>query len=229
MGVISGRSWSRAGIKVAVVLALLGVLSALTAGPARAADFAVTTTADSGAGSLRQAILDANATDGADRITFDLPTTRIMAPTSELPQITSPLTVDGTTQPGYAGKPLVVLSGASAGEGAFGLDIRSGHSTIKGLVVNGFDRSAIFLSGGEGNVVEGCYLGTDASGTLDRGNATGVAINHSVSNRIGGENPSQANVISGNGYGNNDVLGNLIGTDATGTAPLGNEHAGVRV
>ena len=223
---ISGRSWSRAGIKVAVVLALLGVLSALTAGPARAADFAVTTTADSGAGSLRQAILDANATDGADRITFDLPGTRIMAPTSELPQITSPLTVDGT---GLRGQAPRRAERRERGRRRlwFGHPLRAQHD--KGLVVNGFDRSAIFLSGGEGNAVEGCYLGTDASGTLDRGNATGVAINHSVSNRIGGENPSQANVISGNGYGNNDVLGNLIGTDATGTAPLGNEHAGVRV
>ncbi len=135
---------------------------------------AVTNTNDSGPGSLRQAVLDANATTGADAIAFDIGGygTKTISLTSALPQITDPLTVDGTTQPGYAGKPLVVLSGAGAGTGADGLDVRAGGSTIRVLVVNGFDGAGIRLLGGEGNAVEGCYVGTDASGTRPRGTTT---------------------------------------------------------
>ena len=201
---------------------------------------AVTNTNDSGPGSLRQAVLDANATTGADAIAFDIggDGTKTITLTSALPQITAPLTVDGTTQPGYAGKPLVVLSGAGAGTGADGLDVRAGGSTIRGLVVNGFDGAGIRLLGGEGNAVEGCYVGTDASGTRPRGNGNGVVINGSASNRIGGREPGQGNVISGNrGYGvnvegdlgHNTIVGNLIGTDSSGTARLGNTYSGVRL
>ena len=200
----------------------------------------VTNTSDSGPGSLRQAFLDANATARADTITFDIPGTgaRVITPTSSLPPLTSPATVDATTQPGYAGEPVVVLSGASAGDDASGLDLRAGNSTVRGLVVNGFARGAIQISGGEGNVVEGCYLGTDASGTRARGNYIGVAIDDSASNRIGGGEPGQGNVISGNAgygvdvegdFGENRIWGNLIGTDASGTAGLGNAYSGVRL
>ncbi|MDQ4129271.1 MAG: Ig-like domain-containing protein [Actinomycetota bacterium] len=228
---------SRIGFKVVVTLALLCAFSFLGAGTARAADIAVTKIADSGPGSLRQAILDANATEEADRITFGLGAAKTIAPTSALPQITSPLTLDGTTQPGYAGKPLVVLSGANAGPQTFGLDIRAGDSQVKGLVVNSFDFSAIVISGGDNNVVEDCYLGTDATGTQARGNASGVIINDSALNVIGSEDPAKGNVISGNEYGVNvegdlglnTVVGNLIGTDATGTAELGNLYSGVRL
>ncbi len=183
----------------------------------------VTNTNDSGPGSLRQAVLDANATPGADAIAFDIggDGTKTITLTSALPQLTDPLTVDGTTQPGYAGKPLVVLSGAGAGAGADGLDVRAGGSTIRVLVVNGFDGAGIRLLGGEGNAVEGCYVGTDASGARPRGNDDGVVINGSASNRIGGREPGQGNVISGNrsygvnvegDLGHNTIVGNLIGT-----------------
>lgn len=229
----------RAAASVVVLLAVvLGVatsaLAAVPEGPA------VTNTNDSGTGSLRQAILDANATAQADTIAFDIPGTgaRVIAPASPLPQLTSPVTVDGTTQPGYAGKPVVVLSGADAGADASGLDLWAGNSTIRGLVVNGFANSAIRVAGGEGNVVEGCYLGTDTSGTRARGNGNGVAIVDSAENRIGGSDPGQGNVISGNaGYGvtvegdlgGNRIVGNLIGTDASGTAELGNAYSGIRL
>jgi hypothetical protein len=85
----------------------------------------VTNAADSGAGSLRQAILDANATGGADVIAFDIPGSGVqtIAPASPLPAVTDPLTIDGTTQPGYAGAPLIELDGLGAGQGVTGLDI----------------------------------------------------------------------------------------------------------
>src|SRR3954470_1837899 len=80
--------------------------------------YPVTTTADTGPGSLRQAILDANANPGPDDITFAIGSGPVsIAPASALPDITDPLKIDGSTQPGYAGKPIVELTGsAAAGE-----------------------------------------------------------------------------------------------------------------
>jgi hypothetical protein len=62
----------------------------------------VDTTADSGKGSLRQAILDANASSGADDITFMIPGSgeQVIKLATELPAITEPLTINGYTQPG---------------------------------------------------------------------------------------------------------------------------------
>ena len=56
-----------------------------------------------------------------------------------MPNITVPVTIDGTTQPGYAGVPLIDLNGYSAGSGASGLDLQAGSSTVKGLVINQFN------------------------------------------------------------------------------------------
>src|SRR5690242_13621795 len=76
------------------------------------ATFTVTSLADSGANTLRQAILDANANvNTTDLIAFAInvlhPFTRTIVPTSPLPTITGPVTIDGTTQAGYAGAPIV--------------------------------------------------------------------------------------------------------------------------
>src|SRR5947209_487632 len=91
----------------------------------------VSSDADSGPGSLRDAIDNANASPGTDEIDFQIgsggPAT--IALQSPLPTISDPLTIDGTTQPGYAGTPLVELSG-------YGLSISAGSSTIRGLVIH---------------------------------------------------------------------------------------------
>src|SRR2546430_12805199 len=72
------------------------------------ATFTVTSAADTGAGSLRQAILSANATPGVDTIAFRIGTgLQTIAPLSALPAIKDPLTLDATTQPGYVNKPLI--------------------------------------------------------------------------------------------------------------------------
>src|SRR5947207_13675747 len=68
--------------------------------------FTVVNTSDSGLGSLRQALLDANAAPGADTITFNIGSGhQVISPASALPDVTDPVTIDGTTQPGYAGSP----------------------------------------------------------------------------------------------------------------------------
>src|SRR5262245_56776486 len=66
------------------------------------ATFVVTNVNNPGAGSLRQAILDANSSSGADTITFNIPGSGVhtIAPTSALPNITEAVTIDGYTQPG---------------------------------------------------------------------------------------------------------------------------------
>src|SRR5262249_12369972 len=87
--------------------------------------FVVSNTGDSGPGSLRQAILDANASAGASTIAFDIGDGggQTIVPASPLPLITQSVTIDGTTQPGFAGAPLITLDGSQAGGTAFGLDL----------------------------------------------------------------------------------------------------------
>jgi len=104
------------------------------------AGFTVTSTTDSGAGSLRQAILDANTAGGSNTISFNISGSGVQTiqVSSELPALSSPVIIDGTTQKGYAGKPLVMLNGSGAPAGANGLTIDGGSSVIKGLAIGGF-------------------------------------------------------------------------------------------
>src|SRR3954452_5187947 len=108
---------------VAALMALAAGLVA--ASPAGAATFTVTNVDDTGAGSLRQAITDANATVALDEVHFNIAGAGIktIIPFSALPEITQPLRVLGTTQPGYAGSPLIELDGTTAGLNADGLRV----------------------------------------------------------------------------------------------------------
>ena len=124
------------------ILALLLLLTA----PVEGATLTVINTNDSGVGSLRQAIIDANTASGADLINFNIPgsgvrTINLMSP---LPSITEALTIDGYSQPGSSVNTLAIgdnavllieLNGANAGGGGF--DIKA-PTTLRGLVVNSF-------------------------------------------------------------------------------------------
>lgn len=215
------------------------------------ATFTVLNTADSGAGSLRQAILDANLQAGPDLIAFNIGGIPTITPSSSLPTITDPVTIDGTTQPGFLGAPIVEISGTNAGPTANGLVITAGSTTVRGLVINQFALTGIVLSVGDGNVIEGNYIGTDVNGAIALGNgAQGVEINDgSAVNRIGTNGDgivdlAERNVISGNGPNsldadeiriwrlgsdNNIVAGNYLGVDVTGTVALARRagHRGV--
>src|ERR1051326_4108678 len=96
-----------------VILAALLVGSSVAV--AAANTFTVTNTNDSGNGSLRQAITDANNHAGADVIDFNISGAGVhtITPASQPPFITDKVTIDGTTQPGYADKPLIEISGAT--------------------------------------------------------------------------------------------------------------------
>src|SRR4051812_12462162 len=78
--------------------------------------YTVTNTNDTGTGSFRQAIIDANKHLGTDTINFKIGSgLKTISPKSGLPAINQPTIIDASTQGGYAGKPLIELSGASAG------------------------------------------------------------------------------------------------------------------
>ncbi len=170
--------------------------------------FTVTTTADSGPGSLRQAILDANAANtgtaaNPDLIQFAIPTNDpnyqsatsswTIAPASLLPNITDSTVLDATTQPGFTGTPIIVLDGSNSGLTVAG----NGGSTIRGLVIDNSSSDGILLLSG-GNTIADNWIGIDVTGTAAKSNArTGIEI-ESSNNTIGGATtavpPSQADV-----------------------------------
>ena len=222
---------------VADSAAFFGAFEAeLTARRAAArATFVVTTTSDAGPGSLRQAILDANADPAsADRITFAIPGdgVRAILPATALPAITGPVDIDGYSQPGsrpsaspstvnpqgLAARPLVALFGtADLPDGTDGLVVVGPQVTVSGLVVAGFNRgdpsllaSGIIFSGlsAVGGGVFGSFIGPHADGSAcGGGNTVGVLI-------LGGASETFVGQIF-------DGTANLIGCNGTGVAVYG--------
>ncbi len=218
----------------------LGASGFIFAQTAPQATFTVTNNNDAGAGSLRQAILDANASPGADTIVFNIAGgATTITPASPLPEITDALTIDGASQPGFAGAPIIEINGERAnGEGLF---ITAGNSVVRGLVINRFKNSALHLSANGNNRVEGNFIGTDVTGTKAQGNggvdipiSTGaVLVEASGLNLIGGPVAAARNVISGNQKGGLQVgadaivQGNFIGTDKNGVMAVPNNADGI--
>lgn len=208
----------------------------LFAAASRGATFTVTTTADSGAGTLRQAMLDSDANPGTNNIVFQIsgPPPFTLTPLTILPSLGNPTLIDGTTQPGFTGAPVIELNGTSAGATAAGLQLLSGFSTVRGLAINRFAAQGLVLSG-PSNVIQGNYIGTDVTGTLARGNAGFGLWIKSSGNLVGGTNAGEGNVISGgndtgiylSSASGNTIQGNLIGVTAAGATALGNVNNGV--
>jgi CSLREA domain-containing protein len=249
-------------LALGIVLAVFWAAMMLVAEPANASTFSVNSTGDTGDSTpdgtcdnctLRHAIQEANASPGADNIKFNIPGigTHTISPASPLPNITDTVTIDGYTQPGTRentlargtnAQLLVELNGENAGP-ATGLQIfpPSGKSAtgsvLRGLAINRFT-NGISIVNARGVRVEGNFLGTDPSGTLDRGNGnSGVFYNNAVDSTIGGTVPAARNLISGNGVGISlgvfaftaRIEGNLIGTGKDGISPLGNDANGVNI
>jgi uncharacterized repeat protein (TIGR01451 family) len=200
----------------------------------------VSNTNDSGAGSLRQAIADSNADAGdVDTIVFNIPGAGVhtIVPVTALPALSQPAVIDGTTQPGFAGSPVIELNGN--GLAAAGLNVTGGNSVVRGLVINRFGGAGVVLQTSGGNTVEGNFIGTDVSGSAARPNGNGGVLVQSASNLIGGSSAGARNLISGNtGSGvaingaaaaNNRVQGNRIGTDDFATTSIANTLYGVTI
>src|SRR6266542_316231 len=186
-----------------------------------AAVLVVTNTNDSRAGSLRQAIIDANATSGRQTISFNIAGAGVhtIVPLSALPEFTDPVIVDGTTQPGFSGTPIIEISGAGLSGPVSGIVITAGNSTVRGLVINrfnggGFANGQIALMTNGGNVIVGNFLGTDLTGSVGQGSTAdaGVLIGSS-NNTIGGTTAAARNVISGNGFAGIDIRGGNAGSN----------------
>ncbi len=183
---------------------------------------------------FRAAIEQANYTNGIDTILFNIagegPHT--IQPNYAFPEITESIVIDGTSEPEFTGTPVVELDGTNISE-ADGLIINAGNSVVQGLAINRFESAnGITLRQNGGNIIEGCYVGTDPTGTIALGNIVGIHIDESQNNVIGGISPASRNIVSGNNENgvlisgsnstNNHVIGNYIGTDPTGTIAIGN-------
>lgn len=206
----------------------------------------VTNTNDSGAGSLRQAILDANSDPVIPHVIQFLIGSGVQTiqPLTALPVITAPYTfIDGTTQPGWdIDNPVIVLDGSQLTPYTEdGLVLSGVHNClIRGLVINnGFDNGILITDNGIGsnnNAIVGCFIGTDQLGTSTNANNNGIAIVGSAnfsnnSNKIGSSASGDRNLISGNNNAGINILtnvnttliqNNFIGTDITGTESLPN-------
>jgi titin len=214
----------------------------------------VTTTADGGFGSIRDAIYYANDHPGTT-IRFDIPTNDpgygngvyTIHLLGEPPPLVSAGTImDGTTQPGYTGKPIIAVDGSQVSPEAgsvSGLHFYGTNCTVRGLAFNNFNYSGVqfFCAQAVGNQIGGCYIGVEPNGTnAGPNNFGGVYFQFGpVSNTIGGATAASRNVISGNTYygilindtntTNNSILGNYIGLDASGTSALPNIYSGIGI
>jgi len=205
---------SRAARFSALLVAVVSPLSAST--------LTVTNTNDTGAGSLRQAMTDANASAGADDIHFNIPGSDpgcdgsgvcTIAPATNLPEIQDALTIDGYTQPGAAvntsatGTNAVLkieLSGASFG--GDGLAIAAANVTIRGLAIGGgfsygIGRNAVVDLSSNARIA-GCFIGVHADGQTAWPNTVyGISFDYTGDITIGGTALADRNLISGNTNG----------------------------
>ncbi|HXR48916.1 MAG TPA: M12 family metallopeptidase [Candidatus Limnocylindrales bacterium] len=215
----------------------------------------VTTTADVGPGSLRAAIYYATDHPGSV-VKFNISTNDPgysngvfnLHLTGQLPPlVANGMVLDGSTQPGFAGQPLIVVDGSQILPETFtsdtGVLIYSSSNQLKNIAFTGFNWNGLTLEYADAtnNTIAGCWLGVDATGSNAAPNAfQGILIASGASgNTIGGTNALARNVLSGNSqYGifitdsnttGNVVLGNFIGTAASGSDAVPNESSGVFV
>ncbi len=212
--------------------------------------YLVTTTADSGTGSLRAAI-NANNGAGGGFVKFAIPTIgqqKTISPIGALPMITRIAFIDGWSQGGqaYQGPPLIEIEGSNAPD-TVGLDIQWSDCIVRGLSINNFAGTnalgvgvRIDSSRGLRNWIYGNYIGVRPDGVTGRGNGQfGVWIRPTANSNIIGTNAdnirdtAERNVISGTTAtglrtgvyiesNSNIIAGNYIGTNAAGTSAIPN-------
>lgn len=192
---------------------------------------------DSGSGSLRSAIVKANATGTASAITFS--TTGVITLQSSLPSIASNIRIDGTTAPGYD-PPTVGIN--ANGYGSFVFNTGSTGSALLGLAIYNAAGNGVTLNAG-GITLDGNFIGITTSEQTSPNSGNGIYIAATSSGNFIGTTPSTAtsfavaNVISGNtlngidiaGSANNTIVSNRIGTNYAGTAAIPNQQNGILI
>jgi CSLREA domain-containing protein len=216
--------------------------------------------------SLREAIHAANNHPGEDQIHFAIGSglQTIAVPIArELPPILEPVVIDGSTQPGFIDSPIIELTGDDGDEETdlpiYGLRLYGGHSTIRGLAINGMEKGIFapfswglrrantdgFFSHPGAYQIEGNYIGLNMAGDTAVPNEEAGIYLYTADNIIGGMTPEQRNVISGNRFGivlnpkdarsedstggGSQILGNYIGTDPSGNLAIGNTGAAINL
>ena len=190
---------------------------------------------------------NASPNDGApDEIDFNIdpPGPHTILLDSVLPPIADPVIIDGTSQPGWSNAPIIEIDGSGLAAGTDGLliGLPAAGSTVQGLAINAFPRDGIVVAA-DNVIIDASYVGVGLDGTTDRGNGRmGVMVAGGSGTQIGANGASgTGNVISGNGQHGINVQGgtdidpvvgtvigaNFIGTDASGTAALGNTVSGI--
>jgi parallel beta-helix repeat protein len=223
----------------------------ITAQPAQAATFTVTNTNDSGPGSLRQAIADANSSPGADTIAFNIPPSDpgyglntggvwTIRPQTLLPSLTGGATlIDGFTQTINRGNtnglgPEIEIDGRNLSSTAAIFYVESNNNTIRGLTINGMlNWSGTNPGVGvqidaavSGNEIASNYIGTDATGLSPHSNVTGIEMFNGAHDNIISENVIAGNTldgisIMGSGTDYNEIRGNGIGVSWGNAIPNG--------
>jgi trimeric autotransporter adhesin len=214
------NAWSIQHLLRCSILMLLTMACSNNAQAVIGTNFTVVNTNDSGPGSLRQALIDANLTAASDKVLFAFQGAgpHVIAPNTPLPAIVNGLTIDGYSQSGasvntqetrFNAVLKIQLSGALAPSGSTGLRIQTTGAAvvIRGLSITGFGgsngRAIEALSAGAVSL-QGCAIGvTTVSPAIAAPNQTGIDIGSAQTGtvtigRIGATALADRNVISGN-------------------------------
>ncbi|MFL6244796.1 MAG: beta strand repeat-containing protein [Thermoanaerobaculia bacterium] len=192
----------------------------------------VTTNADSGTDSLRDAITNANADSTSSRrfIVFNDINSNTITTTTNLSAVTRTTTIDGTTAPGWSSTPILVLQGFSTST-SVGIELGSvSNGVVRGLVLQNHARG-VKITNGSWNTIAGNYFGTNAAGDTANSNGKAISVSGCAGCTIGGPSAADRNLIAsslGDGIeatstSSLTIEGNYFGTKASGNELLAND------
>jgi CSLREA domain-containing protein len=230
-------------ITAATLTACGGKSTIVFGGGPPAVHFTVNTTDDTDDGactasncSLREAIHAANTSPGFNGIYFNIPGSGVHIINTNIgfPEITDPVVIDATTQPGYSGTPLIELRSSWA-QHQTALSVHGGSSTIQGFSIVDFN-IGVEIKDNTNVWVVGNYIGVQPDGVTAEGNDYAVEV-WSGENHIGGTQLAYRNVISGNTSGieincqsdKNQIQNNFIGLNPAGSSAVANATYGIHL